>query len=87
MKIILISPTFRRTGLNVRFSQFLNDDAMFNANFIGFSISLVYISLYYYFAAPHEKSGVLSNIFATAIFLGLALLYSKVDKTFLSFER
>ena len=67
-----------RTSLNVRFSQMLNDDATFQANSVGFSIMVIYISLYVYFATPSEKFTCLIKMFGAAAFIGLAIAYSKV---------
>lgn len=69
---------FYRTSLNVRFSQMLNDDATFQANSVGFSIMVVYVSLYVYFASPREKTLCLLKILGAAAFIGLAIAYSKV---------
>jgi hypothetical protein len=61
----------------------LNDDATFRANSIGFSLMVVYVSLYVYFASPKEKSACLIKIVGAAAFIGLAIAYSKVRNNFL----
>jgi hypothetical protein len=70
----------RRTSLNVRFSQILNDDATFQANLVGFSVSLVYITIYYRYVAPEDKLSHLMKIFGTAGFIVLVIVYSKVGR-------
>jgi hypothetical protein len=56
----------------------LNDDATLKANTIGFSIMVIYVSLYVYFASPREKSGCLMKLVGGAAFVALAITYSKV---------
>lgn len=80
--IVLHSNFVFRTSLNVRFSQMLNDDATFQANSVGFSIMVIYISLYVYFASPREKSACFMKVLGAAAFIGLAIAYSKVCRTF-----
>jgi hypothetical protein len=70
------------TSLNVRFSQMLKDDATFQANSVGFSIMVIYISLFVYFSSPEGKFTCLKKIFGAAAFIGLAIAYSKVRQTF-----
>lgn len=74
LKNIFIS----RTSLNVRFSQLINDDATFNANLVGFSVTLVYITIFYNYVSPQEKLNHLKKIFGAAAFIGLVIVYSKV---------
>jgi hypothetical protein len=57
----------------------INDDATFKANSIGFSIMIVYVSLYVYFASPQEKSACLVKLLGAVAFIGLAIAYSKVN--------
>lgn len=66
------------TSLNVRFSQMLNDDATFKANSIGFSIMVIYVSLYVYCASPRERNVCLLKMCGAVAFIVLAIAYSKV---------
>lgn len=69
-----------RTSLSIRFSQLLNDGAMFNANLVGFVLSCVYVSIFYHYVPPQEKSDHLLKIFGAAAFISLVIVYSKVHK-------
>lgn len=57
----------------------LNDDATFTANLVGFSVSIVYMSIFYHYVAAEEKLNHLLKIFGTGAFIGAAILYSKFE--------
>ncbi|CRL05765.1 CLUMA_CG018793, isoform B [Clunio marinus] len=68
-----------RTALSVRFSQLLNDEAMLKTNIVGFSITVIYVSIFFHFVSPDEKFNHLMKILVAAAFIGLMIIYSKVE--------
>lgn len=85
-KIVVISLLRFRTSLSIRFSQLLNDDAMYRANLVGFCVLMIYTSIFIHFSSPQEKSSHLMKVLGAAVFIGLMLAYSKVLQSLTSAE-
>lgn len=61
------------------FSTFLQDATMFRANFIGFSIFAVYISIYFYYVDSKDKIKALKKIIIAIAIVGAMFAYTKYE--------
>ncbi|KAL7019574.1 hypothetical protein ACKWTF_011166 [Chironomus riparius] len=67
------------TALGTRFSVLINDDASFNSNAIGLALSVVYVTIFYYYIPAAEKSAEYKKLFATIAFIVGVLVYSEYE--------
>ncbi|CAO1439453.1 unnamed protein product [Diamesa serratosioi] len=67
------------TAGNMCFSTFLQDATMFRANFIGFSIFAVYISIYFYYVDSKDKIKALKKIIIAIAIVGAMFGYTKYE--------
>ena len=68
-----------RTAGNMCFSTFLQDATMFRANFIGFSIFAVYISIYFYYVDSKDKIKALRKIIIAIAIVVAMFGYTKYE--------
>lgn len=62
--------------VSVRYAQIINDDALYETNLKGFTLSVIYLSVYFYLCTPEKKKETLIYISSGSALVMFIYYYS-----------